>query len=362
MGVPIGLPDVNASGMNFEPDGRGGIRFGLSAIRNVGEGAVSAIITERETNGPYIDFHDFCARVNPDVLNKRTVESLAKSGAFSGFGHTRLGLVTSLEQIIDRVTARRKERDRGMVSFFDLEGTENLAGDADTPVPIPTVEYARAVLLSAEKEMLGAYVSDHPVRAVEAELRRRAENRIGAIIDPDSDEFSGGEFVTVGGVISGFVAKFTKRGDQMAAFHIEDDTGSIKAVVFPNVYKQYAELLCNDALVVVRARVEIDDRDDPGARSLHVHTVDRLTPPDPAKQARRFTVRVPADPTSAQLFSLKRVLTDPRFAGDTRIYLCCDSIPGMLRLPDEFRVDPSNPELVAAVRVLFGSDAVTVHR
>ena len=174
--IPVLVPDVNDSESDFGaqltvagPDGvvpvgpAGAIRFGLSAVRNVGEGVAEWILQARRDGGPFVDFYDFCERVDPIALNKRTIESLVKAGAFDSLGHPRQGLLLVFEQIVDRVLRRRRERDQGTLSFFDLDPTAN-AGDAfDERLAIPDVEFDKAQQLAFEKEMLGLYVSDHPL-------------------------------------------------------------------------------------------------------------------------------------------------------------------------------------------------------
>src|SRR5690606_21846436 len=172
------VPDVNASFSDFTPvlpeDGKGPgrILFGLSAVRNVGEGLVEHIVHEREENGPYADFYDFCQRVNTQVLNKRTIESLIKAGGFDSMGHPRQGLLTVFEQIVDTTIARRKEHDMGVMSLFG----EMEEGPAfDERVRIPDVEFDKKHRLAFEKEMLGLYVSDHPLLGAEQALKRKVD-------------------------------------------------------------------------------------------------------------------------------------------------------------------------------------------
>ena len=147
------------------------IPFGLSAIRNVGEGLVERIVSEREAGGPFKDFYDFCNRVDPVVLNKRTVESLIKAGAFDSLGHPRQGLCLVFEQVVDATLARRKEADQGVLSLFGEPGAGGQVFD-DTRVPVPEQEFDKHSKLAFEKEMLGLYVSDHPLVGAEAALRR----------------------------------------------------------------------------------------------------------------------------------------------------------------------------------------------
>ena len=174
LGIEVLVPDVNASVKVFASSGRG-IRFGLASVRNVGEGLVERIVAEREANGAFENFFDFCQRVDPVVLNKRTIESLVKAGAFDSLGHPRQGLCVSFEQIVDRTLDRRRERDIGVMSLFDPveEGLEPAWDDGK--IEVPDLEFDKTARLAFEKEMLGLYVSDHPLKGAEAALRRHAE-------------------------------------------------------------------------------------------------------------------------------------------------------------------------------------------
>ena len=185
MGIEVLVPDVNRSVSDFTPvvelDADAGtekrsIVFGLSAVRNVGSGLVDLLIAEREANGPFVDFYDFVERVDFQVLNKKTIESLIKAGGFDSLGHPRQGLLRSFEHIIDTTVSRRRERDMGVMSLFgEIEDAGTMF---DERPPIPEVEFAKRERLSFEKEMLGLYVSDHPLMGAEASLRRRCDGRL----------------------------------------------------------------------------------------------------------------------------------------------------------------------------------------
>src|SRR5262245_1668185 len=173
MGIAVDVPDINRSDSDFTPvlDGDSlRIIFGLSAVRNVGEGLVAHIVAEREAAGPFTDFYDFCQRVDTQVLNKRTVESLIKAGAFDDVGHPRKGLLAVFEQIVDHTLARRRERDMGIMTLFgDLGGD---GGSDFERTTIPDIEFAKRDRLAFEKEMLGLYGSDHPWLGALAALAR----------------------------------------------------------------------------------------------------------------------------------------------------------------------------------------------
>jgi len=244
-GIKVLTPDINRSVSDFDalvadrvpPDislpvaGPGVITFGLSAVRNVGEGLVELLVAEREANGEFDSFHEFAERVPEPVLNKRTVESLIKAGAFDRLGHPRRGLLAAFEQIIDVTLERRRERGRGVMSLFgDWDESAADSSGFDERCPIPDIEFDKGDRLRAEKEMLGLYVSDHPLFGVETALKRKVDNSIAEL-----DDLEDGAQVLVGGVVTGLARKFTKRGDQMAVFVLEDLGATIEVTLFPRL-------------------------------------------------------------------------------------------------------------------------------
>src|SRR5580698_2838197 len=215
IGIEVLVPDVNTSAAEFTPlvgeDGARRIVFGLAAVRNVGEGLVERIVAERDESGPFVDFYDFCRRVDPMVLNKRTVDSLTKAGAFDSLDHPRQGLCLVFEDIVDRTLERRREEQAGISTLFS--SVEGFAADGDTVpggpagfsdvrVPIPDTEFAKTQRLAFEKEMLGLYVSDHPLRGVEGALSRLVECSIFDLKEDDSGGEREGQVRTVGGVVT----------------------------------------------------------------------------------------------------------------------------------------------------------------
>ena len=226
-------------------------------MRNVGEGVTDLILAEREAGGPFVDFYDFCERVDTAALNKRTVEALIKSGAFDLLGHTRKGLLAAYERIIDLTVAKRKQHDMGAMSLFDSIDDGPVFDDRPR---IDEGELDKKVKLAFEKEMLGLYISDHPLMGVEASLRRRTDGTV--------DEILGGEEETVcslGGVVTGLQRKWTKRGDLMAVFQLEDLRGAVEVMVFPKTMTEHGHKLEDDAIVIVRGRV---DRKEDTARVM----------------------------------------------------------------------------------------------
>jgi DNA polymerase III subunit alpha len=356
MGISVLVPDVNVSHSDFaavidETGGSAGsIPFGLSAVRNVGEGLVGLIVSERDANGPFADFYDFCNRVDLAVLNKRTIESLIKAGAFDSLGHPRQGLLYVYEQILDQTTARRRREAEGQFDLFsmltDADESDSAAAPAEARLAIPDREFDKKQRLAFEKEMLGLYVSDHPLMGAEAALRRRTEC---SLVELEGVE--DGTLRTVGGLVTNLQRKWTKKGDLMAVFVLEDLQSSIEVMVFPKTMQQFGHLLVDDAVVCVKAR--IDGREDtPKLMALELSVFEPITDAAPP-------VRIRMSPNALNedlLGQLKGLLGEHQ--GESQVFLHLGDRQ-VLRLPDEFNVDSSNG-LMAELRVLLGPAAVAV--
>jgi len=341
MGIKVLVPDVNESASDFTTL-EGTIRFGMSAVRNVGEGLVGLIVAEREKNGPFVDFYDFCLRVEPGVLNKRSIESLIKAGAFDSVGHPRQGLLNAFERIIDGTLSRRREDQLGIMSLFG-EVVSDGPPVHDERVAIEAVEFDDTRRLAFEKEMLGLYVSSHPLLNVEGSLRRHVDCLL-----KDLGELRDGECRWVGGVVTSLQRKYTKRGDLMAVFTLEDLESAVEVMVFPRTMLEYGALLADDAIVCVKGRLDL--REEPAkVICLEVKRPEVTSGASPP-------VRIKLNPhavTESLLQRLKGVLAD--HPGDTAVLIHFDTT--VLRLPDTFRVDSRNG-LYAELRVLLGPNGL----
>jgi DNA polymerase-3 subunit alpha len=252
MGIRVLPPDVNASLGRFAAVGAD-IRFGLGAVRNVGTHVVEAIIRGREEKGRYGDFSDFLRKVDAAVCNKKTIESLIKAGAFDSMGHTRKGLLSVHADAIDaHLDVKRNEA----VGQFDLFGDGG--GLVVTP-PIPDTEWDRPDRLAFEREMLGLYVSDHPLNGYEDVLARVAERQIATLLE-EGGGVPDGAVVTLAGILGGVQRRITRQGRPWASATLEDRTGAVEVLFFPNTYELVGQYLAEDAIVAVKGRV--DRRDD----------------------------------------------------------------------------------------------------
>ena len=339
-GIEVITPSVNTSASDFTVrDGK--IIFGMSAVRNVGAGLVEKIIKARSEGGLFGDFQDFANRVDTQVLNKRVVSSLIKAGAFDEMGHFRKGLMLALDTLLDDTLSRRRQEDIGQFSLF--------GGASDTPalepVEIPDQEWEKRKLLAFEKEMLGLYISDHPLLGVDMALRRLTTASISGLVDqPD------GAKVTAGGIVGSITRRYTKGGDPMAFFQLEDLESSLEVLAFPGVMAEAEELIKDDAVLLVEGRVQ------KSSDSLKIRA-SKITEPN-LEVNTDLRLRVPATVLSKQTVSkLRDVLSNHPGTAPVFIRMETNGYSKVLRLDDRFRVELSS-SLYADIRNLLGTAAV----
>jgi DNA polymerase-3 subunit alpha len=344
MGIQVLVPDVNRSKSDFVParldDGTEVIPFGLSAVRNVGEGLVELILAERDEHGPFRDFYDFCDRVDMQVLNKRTIESLIKAGGFDSMGHPRRGLLAVFEEIIDKTVARRREHDMGVMTLFGESSGSGVAYD-DRPL-IDLDEFDKKERLAFEKEMLGLYVSDHPLLGAEGALRRRTDGTLADALEHDE-----GSIKAYGGVITTLQRKWTKAGDLMAVFTLEDLQGAMEVMVFPKTMAVVGHKLNDDVVVVVKGK--LDKRDDqPKLIAMDVEVFDGVG--DGAPPVR---IKLPTSVSDQLVLRLRALISE--HPGESPVFLHIGQ--QVVRLADRDCVDVGGG-FVGEVRVLFGAECL----
>jgi DNA polymerase-3 subunit alpha len=351
--IPVLVPDVNASASDFscefgDSTTNGAVRFGLSAVRNVGEGVAGLIIQERQTAGAFTDFHDFCERVDPGVLNKRTIESLIRGGAFDSLGHPRRGLCMVFEQIVDTALRRRREREQGTMSLFETGGDAGAQSLVfDDRMVIPELDFDKNERLRLEKEMLGLYVSDHPLMGTERALRRLVECSLAELA-----ELEDGAMRTVAGVVTALSRKYTKRGDLMATFVLEDIAAAIEVMVFPKTMQLYHELLAPDAIVTVKGR--IDGREDaPKLMALEIARPEIHVDTGPPV---RLRVRAGAL-TNERVAKLREILGAHPGDSPVFVHIVGADKETVLQLGDDFCCNCANG-LFAELRIIFGADCI----
>lgn len=253
-GLHVLPPDVNSSGRDFTAVTGEGIRFGLAGIRGVGEGVVDAIVEVREKSGPFESLHDFCERVDMVRTNKKTIEALIKSGAFDSTGYTRKHLMDLLDPCVDAAVKRQKDTDAGQGTIFDLFGDDDHGTASDVPPPNGD-EWEKGVKLGFEKEMLGIYVSDHPLREIAQAVRASADYSLAELEDVAPGTM--GWFV---GLLTKVQIKPTKTGAMMAVVVLEDLDANAEAVLFTKAYDSYRHVIGEDKVVRIKARLEVGEQ------------------------------------------------------------------------------------------------------
>jgi DNA polymerase-3 subunit alpha len=355
MGIRVLTPDVNASMAMFTAVGDD-IRFGMAAVRNVGTNVVESIVAARKTKGAFTSFADFLRKVPVNVCNKRVIESLAKAGAFDEFGSPRRGLVLIHEQAIDTVIDVKRNEAIGQDSLF--------GGDAEIEatfeVPVPDGEWEKSVLLGFEREMLGLYVSDHPLLGVEHILAAATDcsvaQLVGSAVEDTERTVKGGrgdtQTVSVGGILSGVQRKVTKQGNPWAAATLEDLEGAIEVLFFPATYQQCALVLAEDAVVIVKGR--LDRRED----SPKLIAMEVTVPDLSAGGSGPFVVSMPVQRCVAPVVDrLREVLRTHPGLAEVHLKLCNGPRTTIVRLDDKLRVKPS-PALQADLKQLLGPACV----
>jgi DNA polymerase-3 subunit alpha len=354
LGIKVLPPDVNESRLNFAPVGTD-IRFGLGAIRNVGAAVVGSIVSTRQGKGAYASFADFLDKSEIAVCNKRVVESLIRAGAFDSLGHTRKSLFLVQEQAVDAVIGVKRQEAIGQ---FDLFASAEPAdgGGASTRIgldfQLTAEEWPRKLLLAQEREMLGLYVSGHPLDGAERILQR---NRDTGIADLQSSGRTEGE-VQVAGIIVSVDRRINKKsGSPWAIVTIEDLDASVELLFFPKVYGLYAAELTEDAAVSVRGRV--NDRD--GAVSVFAQD---LTPLDLSvvrgSSGPPVVIALHHDKVTAELTAeLKHILQS--HPGGTQVILRLERRGGAPLLMDicDFPVQPDS-SFMADIKSLLGATAI----
>ncbi len=346
-GIDVLVPDINESFSDFTPvldaasPERGRILFGLSAVRNVGAADATHIIAARSDGGGFADFDDFCDRVDPSVLNKRTVASLIKAGAFDPLSHPRQGLLNVHSRTIDAAMSDRRDRDAGVLSLF---GDAGVATGYNSKPSVPDMHAPRERMLADEKEMLGLYISDHPLEGIEQLLVGRRERSVAELA-----ECSDGSVVTVAGAITSLARRQTRNGAHMATFTLDDRTGMIPVTVFPRALVTQDALLTDEAVVILKARLDRRE-DEPKLISLELEEFSAET-----RGALRLHFPT-AGVTGDRLSALKRLLGEHE--GDSPVEIQVGRTY-LLQLPHEYRVDTAGG-LVPELRQLLGIGAVQV--
>jgi DNA polymerase-3 subunit alpha len=334
MGIEVLPPDVNSSQCDFAVV-EGQILFGLNAVKNVGDAAAREIVDAREKGGPFGSLWHFTERVNPQVVNKRALESLINCGAFDSTGASRRGMLEAVEKALGSGAKLQEDLFFGQESMFKVE--HPLIADE---------EFDKNELLRREKETLGLYISEHPLDAVRDQLRRKTDSSLAEL-----ERRRDGEIVTVAGIVSALRQLTTKKGDPMVFMRLDDVLGSAEVVVFNSVYAAARELLVVDSVLVVKARIDHKE----GETKLIALEVS----PFEAVPERR-EVRLRLDARSARAGIIRELAALVRdFPGEAPVVvdIVTSEGPRVFQLGSEFRVQPV-PDFFAEAKALLGEAAV----
>ncbi|WP_343907860.1 DNA polymerase III subunit alpha [Nocardioides aquiterrae] len=348
MKIQVLPPDVNESSHNFTPVGQD-VRFGLTAVRNVGANVVDGIVAAREEKGRYVDFNDFLEKVPALVCNKRVIESLIKAGAFDDMKHKRRALVAIHETAVDQYVDIKRNEAIGQDSLFG--GLDDGSGFG-VSVAIPDIDdWDKMTLLGHEREMLGLYVSDHPLLGLEHVLSNGTDCTIGQLMmDEDRPD---GSSITVSGLVTSVQRKITKRGDAWALVTVEDLDGAIDVLLFPSAWQLCGQVISEDAIVTVRGRLS-RQKDQPEIHGQEVTVPDLSDGPSGPVVISLPSTRC----TPPVIEQLKEVLGTHRGMTEVRLRLLTREQTMVMRLDDRLRVSPS-PALFADLKQLLGPGCLT---
>jgi DNA polymerase-3 subunit alpha len=347
MGIKILPPDVNDSNGEYTPMGTD-IRFGLTAIRNVGENVVASIAKNRIDKGRYESFSDFLAKVDVHVCNKKTIESLIKAGAFDSLGHSRKGLMSVYLEAIDSIMETKRAESIGQFDLFG-GGVSSSTGIAGVVLEIGIDEWEKALLLSYEREMLGLYVSDHPLLGVEHVLRNAADITINQILD---DGVTHEQVVTIAGLITSVQRKVSRQGQPWAIVTIEDLAGAIDVRFFSNSYQQHALNLIEDRIVVVRGRI------DKKEETPQVTAIDLSIPDVNQAPIGPFIIKLEAERCTPPVVDrMKEILRSHPGTREVHLKIEGGAKNTILRLDDGLKITAS-PSLSADLKSILGPDCL----
>ena len=345
MGIEVLPPDVNESQCDFAVV-EGKIRFGLNAVKNVGDPAARAILRAREEGGRFTSIWDFTERVDPQCANKRALESLVKCGALDSTSGSRQGMLGLLEHALAWGQKHQADRLAGQGSIFDLGQDPTASAPRHHPA-IPTGEFEKNELLRLEKETLGLYVSEHPLHAIREQLRRRTDCTLSAL-----ERRRDGEIVTVGGIVGQIKQLTTKKGEPMVFLRLDDLTGGAECVVFNSVYAAARELCEVDRVLVVKGRIDHKQEGETKLIALEVAAYE-ATP-----ERREVRLRVDARTAPAGIVRELAMLVKD-FPGEAPVILALETSQGprTLALGQAYKVRPV-PDFFAEARALLGEAAV----
>ena len=348
MGIKVLPPDVNFSNAEYTPGGND-IRFGLTAIRNIGENVVASIVKNRNEKGKYTSFSDFLAKVDQTVCNKKTIESLIKAGAFDSLGHSRKGLMSIYLEAIDSVLEEKRAQAIGQFDLFGGANEISVNGIASLALEVSDQEWEKALLLAYEREMLGLYVSDHPLLGVEHVLRSATDTTISQILD---EGVVHEQIITIAGLITAVQRKVSRQGQSWAIVTVEDLEGAIDVRFFSSTYQTHALNLIEDRIVIIRGR--IDKREEtPQITALELTLADiNQAPIGP------FVIKLEAERCTPPVVDrMKEILRSHPGTREVHLKIEGGTKNTILKLDDGLKITAS-PSLSADLKSILGPDCL----
>ena len=347
MGIKVLPPDVNESLSEFAPIGKD-IRFGLSAIKNVGENVVDSLINSRIKHERFTDFFEFLNKVESTVCSKRVIESLIKAGAFDSLGHSRKGLLSIHIEAVDSATESKKAEAIGQYDLFG--SSQESVSITGTELIIPAEEWDKAALLNFERQMLGLYVSDHPLLGIEHLLSRFSDTQIADIAHGNKKD---ADIVTVAGLVTNIQRKVTKQGANWAIVTLEDLAGSVDLMVFSQTYANTANLIHEDAILSVKAKIDAREEESPKLVALDFSVPD-------LNQQRTNPVVVKLNAarcTPPMVDSIKSVLQTHPGTVEVHLHIINGEKTTVMKIDERLRVEPTSA-LFGELKALLGPSAV----
>ncbi len=358
MGINILPPDVNESRWDFtvveahdrdniEPGSTiGTIRFGLAAVKNVGISAIDAIIEARENKGPFSSFADFCNKVDQRRVNRRVIEALIKCGALDGTGSRRAQMMDGIDMMMNHAAKHQEQEAIGQFSIFDTIDTHREAVLPDTR------EWKESQLLAYEKESMGFYISGHPLAAFQDDIKRYTSSTTETL-----EQIPDGKEVTICGIIAGLKQKVTKKGDKMAIMNLEDLTGTVEVIVFPELYKTANSMLLTDAPLIIAGQLDKSEQGNK-IKAVRIHLLTEVK----KKGTKRMDIKLNSTGlTQDDLLKVKNILL--QYKGDIPVYLRLQNPSrkeSLISLGREIRVNP-NDELIGEIESVLGAGTVSYH-
>lgn len=350
MGIEILPPDINEGEIGFSVSGNQ-IRYALTAIKSVGRPVIDAVVTERRARGPYTNLKDFITRMADKEVNKRAIEHFIKAGAMDSLGGTRKQFMSVYIQIMDTIQHDKKNNMAGQMSLFDIVSEEQ---KEDFEVRLPDVgEYSKEMKLAFEKEVLGIYISGHPLEEYQEMWRKNITNTTADfMLDEETGEtvVVDGRTATIGGMVAEKKIKYTKNEKVMAFLQVEDLVGSVEVIVFPGQYERYGSRITEDSKVFIRGRVSVEEEKDGKLICEQITPFEEIS----RKLWIKFPTKEAYEDRKEELFDALR-----QSEGKDSVVIYVENPKSMNPLPRNWNVD-AGEELTERLNKLYGRENVKV--